>query len=198
MKDFKDGTTGVIILNGPPLCGKDTIADKMIENDLAGDFFKLQYKDKLIKLTRVAYSLTEDQWDEIYTRDRKEVPTPLLWGRSPREALIHMSETVIKPAFGRDYFGKAAADNIQYNKVNVFSDGGFPEEIAPLIELVGVNHLVVVRLHADGCSYDGDSRSYFQDDGFTLTVDVERKEGYPDQTMNDVLDAVADKIVENM
>lgn len=198
MNDFKDGSTGIIILNGPPLCGKDTIADKMIEGDLVGAFCKLQYKDKLIELTQAAYSITPEQWDEIYTRDRKEVPTPLLWGKSPREALIHMSETVIKPAFGRDYFGKAAADNIQYDKVNVFSDGGFPEEIKPLIDLVGVNHLVVVRLHAKGCSYDGDSRSYFEDDGFTLTVDVERKEGYPMHTMMDVIDAVSDKIAENM
>ena len=59
-----------------------------------------------MRYIKLAYCISDAEWEELYTRENKEIPTPKLNGLSPRQAIIHMSEEVIKPNFGKDYIGK--------------------------------------------------------------------------------------------
>lgn len=147
----------IIVLNGPPGCGKDTIADWLVENGYA----KVSFKDSLYEFTAKKYALPLScVWQVCNDRDKKEIPHKWFNGRSPREALIHVSEDIIKPHLGKDFFGKSAAASVLLNSKTdkfVFSDGGFLEEIAPLTKIAPVT---VIRLYREGFDFSNDSRSY--------------------------------------
>ena len=46
------------------------------------------------------------------------------------------------------------------------SDGGFPEEIQPVIDHVGAENITIVRIHREGCDFSNDSRNYLTQDMF--------------------------------
>lgn len=146
-----------IILNGPPLVGKDHGA-RYIEQTYGAHHQEMKYK--LIELTRAIYCLSEAQWNAMYVRSEKEKPQVLLEGRSPREALIHVSETVIKPNFGRHYFGRATAKMLLPG-LNAVSDGGFVEEAEEFKAVIGAENILVLRLFSEGFGWGNDSRGYY-------------------------------------
>lgn len=179
--------TKAIILNGPPLVGKDYAA-LHIEQTYGAHHQEMKYK--LIELTRAIYCVSEEQWNAMYVRKEKEKPQEILEGRSPREALIHVSETVIKPNFGRAYFGRATAKMLSPG-LNAVSDGGFIEEAEEFTKVIGPHNILVLRLFSDGCDYGSDSRGYYdlerlnelgvrhadiwndRGPGFTSAIDIE-------------------------
>ena len=157
-----------IILNGPPGCGKDTLASLLAERH---GFTHMAFKTALYRATATFFNVDIDAFMEQATcRRRKEMPWHpltmyaktgnLIRTFTPREALIHVSEDVIKPNYGNDYFGKAAAQDCLNHKAEyaVFSDGGFAEEILPLIELY--DRVYILKLYREGFDFDNDSRDY--------------------------------------
>ncbi len=149
----------IILFNGPPGSGKD----------VAADFFKkfgfkhLSYKYQLYREVIEHYGVDQKWFMSRYNnRDLKEEPTPLLDGLSCRQAMIHVSEEIIKPKLGQDYFGNIVANEIDLTKNYAISDGGFVEELLPVINKVGKDNFILVQLARDGCSYSSDSRRYFK------------------------------------
>lgn len=171
-----------IILNAPPNAGKDTIADALCA---ATNAMHMQMKHHLYKVAASLFNMSPSNLRVMATdRERKDRQTQLLMlpidkynllcritgskpvrgvsprsthAISPREALIYTSELVVKPSFGRDYFGKIANDNIQVCGA-VFSDGGFDEELPPI--LLGQEEVYIIKFSREGCSWAGDSRSW--------------------------------------
>lgn len=149
-----------VVFNGPPGSGKDTAAKHVVEHCKARH---LQFKDQLIKMVIKAYRVSREWFDAHYTRELKNIPTPELCGFSPREALINMSENIIKPVFGKAVFGKISAKKIKDGQCVVFSDSGFQEELSPIVEKLGCDMVLVIKLARDGCDFNGDSRNYLPD-----------------------------------
>ena len=171
-----------IILNAPPNAGKDTIAEALCSYTGA---MHMEMKDHLYTVTASLFNMPLVKLNGMCTdRDRKDRQTQLLilpinkynqlcritgskpvrgvspkscHAISPREALIYTSELVVKPAFGSDYFGKIANDNIQVCGA-VFSDGGFDDELPPI--LIGQKDVYIVKFSREGCNWEGDSRSW--------------------------------------
>ena len=50
--------------------------------------------------------------------------------------------------------------------INFVSDGGFASEVIPLVEEVGAENILVLRIHRPDCSFEGDSRDFC--DGFSV------------------------------
>jgi len=94
-------------------------------------------------------------------RDIKEREEFALDNLSRRQAMIHVSENVIKPVHGKDYFGQRVAEEIQEGVNYAIADGGFIEELEPVIEKVGTENVVIVQLTREGHDYSTDSRRYF-------------------------------------
>ena len=152
-----------IVLNGPPNVGKDTLADIFIDN--CPGAMKKQFKKQLYVDTMEEFGITRTVHQaEFMHRCTDRISKEIAWHRlgdlSPRQALIHTSEYVIKPNQGKEYFGLAAATECLLSKaqVAIFSDGGFQAEIEPLKEIY--KNVIIFRLHRDGCSFVGDSRTY--------------------------------------
>lgn len=61
---------------------------------------------------------------------------------SMREALIFVSEIIIKPIYGETYFGDQTAENVKTKDGNfVITDSGFADEIFPLLNISNENSL---------------------------------------------------------
>lgn len=91
---------------------------------------------------------------------------------SVREAMIYISEVIMKPRMGKDYFGKARVALLPNSEV-VFDDScGFVEELPPLIEGVGQENLLLIRVHRKGFDFTGDSRVLIPHGVINHTVDV--------------------------
>ena len=180
----------VIILNAPPNAGKDTIAAAICEITGAehrefkdelyrctAEYFKLELewyigvasdratKDdpcwnislprkeyfKLLDAKGTAFDsedrLINEGWDDVNI--------------SPREALIYTSECVYKPQHGSMYFGQQTAKGIDLGVGAVYSDGGFDDELLPIISKVGAENVYVVKFTREGAdTFEGDSRNW--------------------------------------
>ena len=149
----------IILFNGPPGAGKDCAANYFKKLD----FKHLSFKYQLYKETIKYFNVDEHWFMEGYNnRVTKELPSTLLGNMSRREAMIYVSEKVIKPRKGLDYFGKLVAEEIDLEKDYVISDGGFIDELVPVLEKVGTENFILVQLTREGCDFSSDSRRYFQ------------------------------------
>lgn len=150
----------IVIFNAPGGAGKDSICKYMNKN--LTYFTHLEIKAKLFELVKCISGISDQKWESIYTEELKEIPTPLLGGLSPRQFMIKVSEEVIKPNFGSDYFAQTAIKALK-GGLNGFSDGGFYCELDEMIKVVGIENLLVVRIHRPGCNFDNDSRIHFDE-----------------------------------
>jgi hypothetical protein len=185
----------VIVFNAPPDSGKDIAVDYMEEYlRFTGRNVKhLEFKETLFALVKSTYGVTDEVWEGLYTRENKELPSYYLTYNglpiSPREALINMSEKVIKPLYGDKAFGLAACSGI-IKGINLFSDGGFNAEMLPIIELVGARNVLIVKIFRDGRDYSKDSRDYLDTD--YLGVDCVHV--HNNSTLEDFYDLVEEEI----
>jgi hypothetical protein len=175
-----------VLLNGPPNCGKDTLADLLTDFG----FDKHEFKAQLYEDTANHYGVSVTELTALAKgRDTKEVPW-VVTGLSPREMLIHVSENVIKPNEGLDYFGVAAAQRCQEGNATlaVFADSGFETEWPPLADLY--ENLVVFRLTRAGCSFAGDSRGYLTNPKHIY--DIALIDGQPDRAVTQIVTILED------
>lgn len=102
-----------------------------------------------------------------------------------REAMIYVSEVICKPLFGEDYFGKVRGQSLlddwgfteEHDLVSpiiyVDSSAAFVEELNPLIEELGQEHILLLRIRRDGYEFGaGDSRKYIPDGVIDNTADI--------------------------
>jgi hypothetical protein len=149
----------IVIFNGPPASGKDEAAS--LYKEMFG-FKALSFKHQLFKETIEHFGVQKKWFMEGYEdRERKEIKEFALKNYSRREAMIHVSEDIIKPQKGLNYFGKMVSEEIEDGIHYAVADGGFVEELEPLIERVGKENIVIVQITRDGHDYSSDSRRYF-------------------------------------
>lgn len=155
----------IVILNGPAGIGKDTLADMIVEKG-QGLWKKLNFKDELYEDTAWHYRVDVKKFI-FWNSDRfmKEMPIEELGGLTPRQALIHVSENIIKPEHGKDYYGQALASTI-FQHIHdgvenfIIADGGFEEEIYPLVD--DFNNVHIIQMLEEGYDFEGDSRNYIE------------------------------------
>lgn len=183
----------IIILNGPAGSGKDTLAALLLEQGHVQA--KAQFKEPMFGIALAASGITPEAWWGRYNdRESKEKPWGLLGGMSCREFMIHISEKFIKPVFGDDYFGNQLA--IKYINRDphvtdmVVSDSGFQSELDALGCTLGESEVLIVRLHREGYTFNGDSRSYISARPGNHIIDIQLVDGYPSQAVGTIVSVV--------
>lgn len=171
----------IVVFNGPARSGKDCAAEYMC--DITDNGYHKAFKDELFKICANTLGISVEDYQTDYDR---QTPDKVWWMKdlvsistsasmvspreqnvfSQREFLIHMSENVIKPSFGKDAFGKAFVNSLPEEGIVFVSDSGFKEELQPVIDHVGTENVLVLRLTREGYSFDGDSRDYLTPEMF--------------------------------
>lgn len=167
--------TRVILLNGPPNVGKDTLADRLVS--LTSDSCTRSFKEPMYLLLSLLHCIPLERVRELCgNRETKDEHCPE-FGMSPRKAQILLSEQVIKPSYGDDWFGRRAAASLTPGFLNVFSDSGFVNEAWPIIREVGTKNILLVHMRREGCSFDQDSRDYLPTDMFPNFTEINNDSG---------------------
>lgn len=154
------GVGRVILLNGPPRCGKDTLA-AMVQRRLGAQVCTIHKFAEPLKIGgAAALNIPLDVLEARY----KESPLPgmeVTW----RDYQISMSEEWYKPRFGKYIFGELQKWRILRDPrpVIVISDSGFTYEAKPLVDLFGVERCFVVKIDRPDHTYAGDSRDWFDE-----------------------------------
>lgn len=152
----------LLLFNGPPGSGKDEACLHFMKKG----FKHLSFKEELFKETLKFFGVSKGWFMKGYNdRSIKEKPVPELKvngvALSRRDAMIYVSEKYIKPKYGNDFFGRQLSSHIKPNMQVCISDGGFVEELHPVINTVGADNIAIVQLTRDGCDFSSDSRRYF-------------------------------------
>ncbi len=155
----------IILLNGPPRCGKDFAGGILwdILPDAQVNKFAAQLKVRThalyLKFDRHGLAFLHDHYE-----DCKDMPHPDFEGATPREAYIAFSEQYVKPLHGEAQFGRWLLDQIQDTpyETHIITDSGFVPEAKVLIEAFDAENITLVRIHREGCGFSSDSRSYLE------------------------------------
>lgn len=203
--------TDFIFLNSHPEAGKDTLANEIMKWDFTNKVGNAKIVTPLVFHEKFAAHLTHvliaiynlyDLGDQglRYLEENKSNPThkylDRLMGRTWREAKIHTSESVLKPAYGEAYFGDIIATKIlagvydHYDYV-VFSDSGFSFELNPVVKAIADPskiHVVKFDRNIDGEQmYDDTHFYYFDNQG------VKKKDSRYFVNIDEVNNGVEDK-----
>ena len=160
--------TKVILLNGPPRCGKDTLAEAMW--NFNPSVFQEKFAAPLKEHAPQLYGVSRHDWKNNYdTPAQKDMPQSVFLGKSARQIQIALSETFYKPLHGSDVFGRLLVSRVSRlpklsggPRIVVVSDSGFRDEAEAVVNHFGAEHTFLVRLYRTGSSYDGDSRGYIR------------------------------------
>ena len=207
---------GKIFITGN--CGKDTLGG-LLQTRLGGTM--QQFKEQLYVATAEHFKLPLNSFVKVATdRVLKEVESPYLnlppeeyiklkeyLGKdfsidlrryeaqsiTPREAMIYLSELVVKPTLGEAYFGIKAAENMCEGN-NWVTDSGFKQEAVIQVNEFGAENVFLVKIHREGCSFEGDSRSYISLDEYGVaTLELDNN-----HTLEDAVRTIADWLYVNI
>lgn len=153
-----------VLLNGPPKCGKDTAVSHLIPYL---HFHHLKFaapiKRMVCALLNISMKELEEKKDEPYHMLQLANGAILAEYGTIRQLLIHLSEKVLKPLYGEHFFGKVLWNDAKSTTEKLFlvSDSGFLPEANYLIDKAGVKNVLVLRIYREGCTFENDSRSYW-------------------------------------
>ena len=178
----------VILLNGPARSGKDSLANSFtrLAHDEGLKAEVVKFAGPLKEMVHRAFGLPEAHDSQ---ESCKDTPLPQLFGKTPRQVYIALSETFMKPMLGTGIFGRLLADEIELlEKIAkedgepgadfyLVSDSGFFTEAAVVVDRFGLDNIILVHLERDGYDFTGDSRGYISLPGvrtisFNLGVDL--------------------------
>jgi len=148
------------------------------------------YTDKMLKelplndfrLTVPAYNLLMDRLHGVdaepyYQKTHfHENNDERLVDISIRQAMIYVSECLMKPTFGHDYFGLARINSMEDSEIAIDDSAGFEEELYPAIEKIGQDNILLLRVHGRGEFAVNDSRSFIPDGVIDNTVDIDNSD----------------------
>lgn len=143
----------IILLNGPPGSGKDTVSD--ILKDWYPNMRQEKFANPIRAAIRAFHGWTDDQLEHYKRMDG-----------TTREEMMWFSEKVVKPIHGPNYFATACAERIERGTDTTefwcISDCGFQHELdafcAQIRQVDQEAELTLIRISRPFCSYLGDSR----------------------------------------
>lgn len=150
----------IILLNGPPGSGKDTIGNIIAR--LVPSCVKYKMSHPLKKALQVLLGIDDRLWATYLSSDWKDEPFDIFPSTTPRQALIKLSEEFVKPLFGNDFFGHLTVQAIQKlaSRHVVITDTGFTDEVKPILDHYRPANVRIIQIHRPGHGYTEDSRDY--------------------------------------
>lgn len=227
----KDNKT-VVIFNAPINSGKDTACDFMLSYFCTGQVLAFKdelYKDTaehfniyvedliLYHADRELKEIPDLMFGKFQSESLKQYFFGLLYVigvllnskylmslgyYSSRQALIHVSENLVKPKKGKDYYGKKLVEKIEDSSERFYfiPDSGFKEESAMVADK-GYN-VYIVHLERSGATFEGDSRKLLNKDDFKEYSNIKfttiSNNGSLDDLYNSIVDLSYDIVLDSV
>ena len=111
---------------------------------------------------------------------------------SSREALIFVSESVVKPVEGKDYYGKKLVEKIEDSSERFYfvSDGGMKEEASSVADKG--YRVIIAQLMRSGATFEGDSRSLLNKDDFKEYSNIKFCQIDNNSSLDDLYNSIVD------
>ena len=194
----------VILFNGPPRSGKDTVATRVWGDYLTNTKYEVEYERFSFPLKKGLAGFFDVPYDEFGNNIMEaDKDLPRLPNRKTyRQAQISFSEDWAKKFFGPNIFGELMVERINTFVAGVESggiplilipDSGFIEELEPIVGAFGPSAVAVVKMFREGCTYEGDSRSYLSQERLDR-MGVHTVRLYNDSTPEDLLNMFYDRM----
>ncbi len=185
----------VVILNGPPHSGKDTIISRLMQATtpymILNHRHIMGWHEKMIMplkdMVCGLFNLSGYQYETM--KDDPILPN----GVSPREAIIHLDKHWARTLFGEDFLGSLLVKELERNhrkarpyefkdQINIhFVDAGVEPELHVLREAYG-DRVKVIHVYREGM-YFTDHRTYLScPNGMVENID-----GQVDRVVNEIL-----------
>lgn len=154
----------VVLFNGPPGCGKDTVSHMLVQHMEAQGVTSAVKEDSLsLPLRHIAYAMT--QFDGDYDGDDyakfKGVTFREFGGKTGRQLMIDVSESFLKTTYGIPVMAQMLLQrNSAFHGVLLVRDSGFQIEVDPILDVVGRKNVYLVRVNRDGYDFSNDSREW--------------------------------------
>ena len=166
--------TFIVGFNGPPQCGKDTMAKLFLQHmDAQGVMIPVMTKPLSWPLRLMAHVMIGRTYQTVdYERFKEEYFESFKC--TGRQLMINCSECFLKPTYGLGALSKMFIESIEesFPMLVVIPDSGFQCEIEPLCEHYGAENVYMVRIHREGCTFENDSREYVTHPLPTHNMDV--------------------------
>lgn len=189
--------TKIILINGPAGSGKDTVANSL-HHFVTKRCETVKFAAPLKTLATALYCQGDSRkfYEFDHDQKRKNEPSPVFFGKTCREVQIGISEVFLKKFHSETIFGDILASTIEAKSqegVEAFfvSDSGFKPEAQVLIEQFGPQNILLLRLHREGHTYEGDSRDYvYLDEEEVESHDITNKTGDVNVTIHKAAEIV--------
>ena len=215
-------TKTVVIFNSPPNSGKDISTQYMKDYFCTGEVIAFKdelYKDTANYFDIEVEDLVEYHSDRslkekpslLFAKYQREslkqyffsllyVIGALINNRylmslgyySSREALIFVSEGVVKPLNGKDYYGKKLVEKIEGSSERFYfvSDSGYFEEASSVADKG--YRVIIAQLMRSGATFDGDSRSLLNKDDFKEYSNIKFCQIDNNSSLDDLYNSIVD------
>ena len=155
----------ILFISAPPRAGKDSFCNVFCNLGVYENVICDRFAESLYQTIPRIFQIDPSEWEWIYENE-KSSPSHLLCGMTPREAMIWVSEDVIKPKFGKDFFGLKTVDRLkktlymqqQEDHIVLINGLGFYEEGKAVVDWIGANNCYHLSISKKGCNYSNDSR----------------------------------------
>lgn len=147
----------IILLNGPPSCGKDSIAQRYIEL-VDPNACTIKFAQPI----RDAAMATFPHLNQRNFEQNKSLPIYPQSEATLRDWMIRFSEVLMKPLLGQSIFGAIATEkinNLEHSGTILVTDCGFLEELMYLLDNSEYS-MLLVKIRRKGTNFVNDSRSY--------------------------------------
>lgn len=146
----------IVLLNGPPRCGKDTLANMLEQRH---GFKHLKITSKLKEKVHGLYGMPDKRHD-AFDKD-KDKKLPQFLNLTPRQAYIEVWNKYLVPMHGENFLVDdliTDIDNMDHTHF-VISDVGFNRESKAFFNYYH-SQCLLFTMHRPGHSYMNDIRSY--------------------------------------
>jgi hypothetical protein len=166
----------VVGFNGPPECGKDTMAEMLADKmDQQGVTLPVRMESLSMPLRQIAYQMVGWPSDSLDGEQYAVFKTTWFpeFERYGRQIMIDISERFLKPVYGIEVMAKMLLTrNENFHGILLVRDCGFQIEVDPIAKAIGAKNLYLAQVHRPGKDFSNDSREWvYNPDGGFMRVD---------------------------